>query len=268
MPDDPIRTSLYMLLRRFYSEILIWAADFLCPSIKENETVDDLQQPLFIANLSQVSVQQVVKLLIGLLFPLQVVLLRRIGGTVSQTGRIITSYHQLHGIEERFDEVIRLIVQVLPDPFTEGDFGSLQFDHTDGYAIDIEDQIRALIVYSPDGYLLSNGKVVVVRILPIDQLYGLIVITYLLANRGAITEHPVDLLVAIIEIVNLDTRRFGKLEIGFVDEWLRIPLLLKKAFQVDFFNIAVTDSILPITQIVITQLLGEQLYYPVLGFTL
>ena len=63
------------------------------------------------------------------LFPLQIIFLRGFDGAVPQALAVVACHEQLLSGEKIANEILLLVVEVLPDPFTDRDGGSLELDH-------------------------------------------------------------------------------------------------------------------------------------------
>ncbi|MCY1537522.1 hypothetical protein D9M68_730190 [compost metagenome] len=89
--------------------------------------MDQLQKARLVAQLKQVSIQQIVGCgaLFAFFLPGQVVLLAGLDGAVAQALGIVAGHHILHGGEERLDELGLLVIQVLPDALVHRYLGAL-----------------------------------------------------------------------------------------------------------------------------------------------
>ena len=101
--------------------------------------------------------------------PLQPVLLRREDRRVAQALGVVAGQRQLHGREERADEVGLLVTEGLADAVLHERRRALQLVRDERDAIDVDDDIRALRVLPGNRDLLNDGEVVVVRVLPVNQ---------------------------------------------------------------------------------------------------
>ncbi|MCP5527537.1 MAG: hypothetical protein H7A47_12170 [Verrucomicrobiales bacterium] len=137
------------------------------------------------------------------LFPRQVVLFGRLDGGVAQPLGVIARHDELHRREERLDEDLPLVVQVLPDARRHGHGGPLQFQHAERHAIHVKDDVRAfavgLGVSGRDGDFFGQREVVVLRLLPIDEPDRLRGLAHVRLDLHAVAEQVVDGPVAVVE---------------------------------------------------------------------
>jgi hypothetical protein len=82
----------------------------------------------------------------------------------------------LQGSEEGADESFFLVVEVLADAFTNGNARAFEFQDAQGNTVDVENNIRAFFVFAFDGDFLGDRKVVIFRMLPVDQPDSLILL--------------------------------------------------------------------------------------------
>ncbi|MNM91813.1 hypothetical protein D3C76_1021300 [compost metagenome] len=63
------------------------------------------------------------------LFPLQIIFLRGFDSAVTQALAVVACHEQLLGGEKVANEILFLVIEVLPDPLTNRDGGSLELNH-------------------------------------------------------------------------------------------------------------------------------------------
>ena len=117
MPDDAALTACHVCLGCPNPEVLIVAAGLLDARVEDDEVVHDLEQPLLAAELAQFPEQRVLaggQVGLGFL-PAQPILLRRLDHAVAQPLGFVARHHELHGGEERLDELLFLAVEILAD---------------------------------------------------------------------------------------------------------------------------------------------------------
>ena len=81
---------------------------------------------------------------------------------------IIACEHELYGGEESFVENFFLVGTELLDGIGDPDRMTFQFEHTDGDAVDVDDDVGATFVATAKCYLFSNRKVVLVWVVPVN----------------------------------------------------------------------------------------------------
>lgn len=98
----------------------------------------------------------------------------------------------------------------------------LQFQYAERNAVDVQDDVRrlgaGLGIDAFDRHFLGNRKVVGLRILPVDQPHRLVVLAGTGAHLHAIAQQPVDLLVAVIEVLAGVAGQLLQLKQGAVDQ--------------------------------------------------
>jgi len=176
VPDDAAFATLHMRLRLTHGEVLIVSAQLLGARIEDDEVVDELEETLLGAELKERAIERV--LLGAVLPPREVVFLLRFDGSVAQAFGVVAGHHELRRGEEVLDEDLLLVVEILPDAFGRRDDGPFQLEDAERDAVDIEHDIRALGVCpgvrGVDRDLLGDSKVIVRRMLPIDQPHRLV----------------------------------------------------------------------------------------------
>ena len=207
VPDDAAIPAADISLGGTDAEILVMAAGFLGARIKHDKVVDQLQKARLTAQLCQMLVQQIgtrqIDMVgmdwIGWLFPLQIVFLVGFDSAVAHPLGVVARHHQLHGGEEVTDKILLLVIQVLVDTFRDRDGRALELNDAKGNAVDIEHQIRPFLMLAFDRHLFGNGKVVGLRIGPVNKPDSLVLLARPDFFLHAITQQAIDLLVGIIE---------------------------------------------------------------------
>jgi hypothetical protein len=113
VPDDAALAAPDVALGGAHAEVLVVAAQLLGAGVEHDEVVDQLEEARLRAELAQ-------RRSSGLspgrrLLPGQVVLLGRLDGAVAQALGVVAGHDVLHGREERLDELLLLVVEVLAD---------------------------------------------------------------------------------------------------------------------------------------------------------
>lgn len=133
------------------------------------------------------------------LLPVQVVLFLRLDHSVPQTFGIVAGHHQLDRGEERADEVLLLVVQVLPDALGHRDRRPLEFQHTQGDAVDLQSQVRPFVMHAGHGDFFGDGRVVVFRVFPVDQPDRLFLLTGLRPDLHAVPQQSIDFAIRVVQ---------------------------------------------------------------------
>ena len=127
-------------------------------------------------------------------------LLRCFNGAISQALRIITRHHQLHGGKEVTNKIFLLIIEVLPNTFGNRHRRAFQLNHTECDTIDIQHNIWTLFVFTLDRDFFGNGKIVRLRVLPVNQPNGFVEMASTFFVFHAVTQQAINLFVGVIEL--------------------------------------------------------------------
>ena len=191
-----------MLPGLLHAEVLVVTADLLDAGVEDHEVVDEFEQAVGGAEVAEFGEEGggggVVVGGIGFL-PAEPVLLAGLDHAVAQPLGVVARHDELHGAEERLDEVLLLAVQVLADPLRHRDGRALEFQHADGDPVDVEHDVGALGVLAGDRDFFGDGEVVGGRVLPVDQVNGDGVLADTGADPGAVAKETVDLAVGVVE---------------------------------------------------------------------
>ena len=128
-------------------------------------------------------------------FPAEVILLGSKYGSISQALAVISGHDQLHTMKKTLDETVLLIIEVLANAFLYIYGASFEFDHAQGYAIYIEDDVGPLGMHAFDAHFLGYGKVIFEGILPVDQPYRLLLLSFGGFYLDPIAQKLIDVLV-------------------------------------------------------------------------
>jgi hypothetical protein len=90
--------------------------------------------------------------------------------------------------EEPGVKFLLLVGEQLPDAVTDGDPAVLQLQHADGDAVHVDHAVRPPLMVAPEGHLLGDGKVVALRLVPIDEVHGLRDLARLGLHRHAVAQ--------------------------------------------------------------------------------
>ena len=258
VPEDACLAAIHMHLRRSDAEILVVAADLLGPCVEDDEVVDDLQQALLAAELSERPVQRVLDR--AVFFPGQVVLLRCLNHPVAQPFGVVARHHKLHGGEEGADKFLLLVVEVLADAFGDGHDGTLQFEHAQSDAVDVQHEVGSLGVFAHDGDLFGDGEVVVGDLVPVDEPDGDVLFVHVGFDFHTVAQQAVDLAVGVVErLTPAECFGFAELVEDFGDNLLAVTLAIEPVGEQPLFDVAVALAVLPVAEVVVSQFILEEL---------
>ena len=177
VPDDAALALRDTFLRRFHAEELVRPRHLLLAGVEDHEVADQVEQARLVTELRQRPVEQRSSRparcdgsLRGLVLPLHEELLRRAGGAVAQALRIAARQHQLHRAEEALVEDLFLIGNELAHAVGQLHRAAFELDHRDGDPVHIEHDVGPPLVSALERHLLGQREVVLLRVLPIDQI--------------------------------------------------------------------------------------------------
>ena len=192
--------------------------------------------------------------------PAQPVLLRRLAHAVAQPLGVVAGQQQLHGGEERADELLPLAVEILADAFGHRPRGALQFQHPQGDAVDVKHEVGPLGVLAGDRHFFGDTEVVGGGVGPVDQPYGDGVLADLRPHLHAVPQQAVDLAVGVVErLAAAERGRLAQREQRPVDHPAAVPLALQPIAEQRPFNVGVVGTVLPVAKIGVTERVAEQL---------
>ena len=191
--------------------------------------------------------------------PAPPVLLRRLDHAVAQPLGVVARHHELHGGEERLDELLLLAVEVLADALGNRHRGALQLQHAQGDAVDIEHHVGPLGVLPGDRHLLGDGEVVVAGVRPVDQPDGDGLLAHVRLNLHAVAEQAVDLTVGVVEGLAAAGRgRLVQLVQRLGDGPVVVALLLEPAGEQLLLDVAVVGAIFPVAEVGVAERVLEE----------
>ena len=159
------------------------------------------------------------------LLPLQEILLLRADGAVLQPLGIVAREDELHRAEKPLVEFGLLVGQVLADAVADADAAVLQLQHADGDAVDVEHDVGPPLVVAAQRDLLGDGEIVLLRLLPVDQVDGLRDLARLGLHRHAVAQQAVNGLVVPVEAAAVVVRLGAQLVDGAADLRRRVAAL-------------------------------------------
>ena len=166
------------LLRQLHADELVLPGDLLDARIEDHEVTHQVEQPVLAQHLRNGAVEKRTRHQIAsrrhLVAPFDEQRFGRSDRAVAQALRIAAGQHKLRGGEERRVENLVLVGNQLPDAVADFDRGAFQFDHRDGEAVEVDDQIGAPFVATLQGHLFGEGEVVGGGVFPVDQVHRLV----------------------------------------------------------------------------------------------
>ena len=266
VPDDAAFMPPYKIPCSHIAEELVGPTGLFHSAVKYDKIVQQLYKPLFPAQRNQVFVQtqriffdlsayRYGNLIfgIGIFFPGKIILFWCAGSTVTSPLRIIARQDQPNGGKELHDHVWALVGQVLADTLRHGNRAAFQFDDSKSDAVDVQHQIRALVL---DGDFLGDVKIIFQRMLPVHKLDCNLMLADRLADLHPIAQLFIGLLVQVVEVYRLISGGILQFLQSAADKHRRITLAGQELRQQLGFNIGVFPFS-EITQIGITKFLGK-----------
>ena len=163
VPDDAALALPNALLRRLHARELMRARHLLDAVVEDDEVADQVEQAGLSrtsrasgrsSNAPAVSGPRVRRL------PFHEELLSRGDCAVAQPLRIAAREDELHRREEVFVENLLLVGDELAHAIAHLDRAAFQFDHPDGDAVQVDDQVGPALVTAAQGHFLGDGEVV------------------------------------------------------------------------------------------------------------
>ncbi len=229
--------------------------------------MDQFEQALLAAELDQGPVQRVFGG--AVFFPGKIIFFRRLDGAVAQPLGIVPRHDDLHGGEKVLDEDFFLVVQVLLDALSHGNRRAFQLQHAERDAVDVQHHVGLFGVRfgvgRRDGDFLGNREVVSLGPLPVDEPDGFRVLTNIRLDLHAIAEQVVDGAVAVVEAFARIVGRPVEREQRPSDQRVVVPLLFQERAQQLRLDTSVVFAVGPVTEIVVTQHVAQQLHDAHLG---
>ena len=199
VPNDAAAALADVGLGGLEPEVLVGPGQLLDAAIEQDEVVDQFQEPVLAAHLEQVLVELGARIIVLVFLPPQEVLLFGLDGPEGQTLGVVSGENELDGPEEPLVEFGSLVGQVLPDAVPDGDAAVLEFDHTEGDPVHVKDQVGTALAVALEGDLFGDGEVVLLGVLPVDDLNGLGGLTRLGLDVDPVTQELVDRLIVAVE---------------------------------------------------------------------
>ena len=171
---------------------------------------------------------------------------------------IVTGEDELYGAKKPGVKLWLLVGDILANTVAYRHAAVFQLDHAHGDAVDIKHQIGSPVVITLKRYFLSNGKIVLFWIVPVDQpdCRGILIRSRF--YRYAIAQQTVDLLVIVIETA-VRVSSFGAESVeSSAALSLTITALGQISREQSIFDIAVIRPISPVAKVAIAQFVMKQ----------
>ena len=260
VPDDAALTGYGALLGLLDSEVLVVPRRASCAGVEDDEVVDQLEEALLVAELKGVRVELVLDCPLGSFHSSQYFSRRldrrRNAGLRCRYRRKRTGQCEKNGSMNSFFWLSRF--WRMPSPTdTEERFNSIM---PSGDAVDIEDNVGALVVLAENGDFLGNGEVVVERVLPVDQPDGLVLGSRLGQNLDPVAKGLIDLAVGVVEETRSANGGAFLEVVQSLSDPIRCDSLPQKPTGEELFlDVAIALALLPVAQVgVVERLLSER----------
>ena len=149
---------------------------------------------------------------------------------------------------------LRLLVgKVLADAVADGDAAVLQFQHADGDAVDVEHEVGPPLVVAVQGDFLGNGEVVLLRLLPVDEVDGLRDLARLDLHGHAVAQQAVNGLVVAVEAAAVVVRLGAQYVERPADLRRAVAALGQVGGEQAFFDVAVAVAVGPVAEVAIVE---------------
>ena len=173
VPDDAAFALAHMVLCGLDAKVLVHTGQLFYTAVKQHKVKHQLQQPCLGTHFAQVLVQLKAGVAGLVLFPLEEKLLLCADAAVLQALGVVTGQHKLHSAEKPGIELRRLVRQALANALANAPAAVLQLQYPNGDAIDIQHQVRPAFMAAFESDLFSNGEVVGLWLVPVDQWHRL-----------------------------------------------------------------------------------------------
>ena len=241
------------------------AANLLDAGVENDEIVYHLQQPLLAAQLAQFPQQRVIpRGWVGFSFlPTQPVLLPRFNHAVAQPLGVVARHHELHRGKKRLDERLLLVVEILADTLGHRYRRTLQLQHAQGEAVDVEHEVGPLGILLGNRHLLGEGEVVVVGSRPVDQPDSHVLLACVRLHLHAVAEQAIDLTIGVVEgLAAAECRGLTEFKQHLGDDLVAVALARQPVGKQRFLDVAVAGAIFPVTEVGVAKRRLEERHHP------
>ena len=120
-----------------------------------------------------------------------------------------------------------LIVEVLPDPLRHGHDRPLQLQHSQGDAVDVQNNVRTFIVHAGDRDFFRHREIVILDVLPVNQPDSVVLLTHVRTDLHAVAQKPIHLPIDIVErLAAAERLRLVEFVEDLADDLVVVPLAL------------------------------------------
>ena len=262
VPDDPAFAAADVLPGRLHPEKLVVTADLLGAGVEDHEVVDEFEQAVGGAEVAELGEEGGSGGVVvgGVRFlPAEPVLLRGLDHAVAKPFGVVARHDELHGAEERLDEVFLLVDQVLADPLRHRDGRPLEFEDPDGDPVDVEHDVGPLGVLAGDRDFFGEGEVVGGGVFPVDQVDGdRVLLAESGADADAVAQETVDFAVGVVEgLASSEGGGFVELVERLGDEGGGVALALEEPGELGGFDVSVVVAIVPVAEEGVAEVVAE-----------
>ena len=171
------------------------------------------------------------------------------------------------------DEDLLLVFQILADALGHRDGGTLQLQHAERDAVDVEHKVGAfgvgIIAGCRNGNFLGDGEMIILRMLPINEPDIHRILTHARLHLHGVAQHVIHGAVPVVEALAGVARRLVEEVERPRDERLVVTLLLaEKLPQQGFLNVPVAFAVSPVAEVVVAQRVAKQRDHALLGLLL
>ena len=265
VPNDATLALAHVCLGGLDAEVLVDARQFFVAAVEEDEVVQEFEQAVFAAQFEQVFVEFEAGVIVGVLFPGEVVFFFGADRAVTQALGVVTGKDKLVGSKEPLVEFGPLVGDILADAFADGDGAAFEFEDGDGDAVDVEDDIRAAFVLAAQGDFFGDGEVVALRCLPVDEVDGVGDLAGDGFDGDAVVQEVVDGLVVGVEATAVVVGFSAEAVEGGADLGGGVAAAAQVVGEVLFFDVAVANTVGPIAEVAVAEFIAEEGDDTVLG---
>ena len=272
VPDDPAFAAADVLPGRPHAEVLVVTADLLGAGVEDHEVVDQFEQALGGTEVAEFGKEGRGRGVVGEgtgFLPPEPVLLAGLDHAVAQPFGVVARHDELHGAEERLDEVPFLVDQILADPLRHRDGRALEFEDPDGDPVDVEHDVGPLGVLPRDRDLFGDREVVGGGIRPVDQVNCDRVFAESGTDLDAVAQETVDVAVGFVEgLASAEGGGFVELVERLGDEDGGVALACEEPGEVVRFDVPVVVAFVPVAEVSVAELVPKMADDAALGLSL
>ena len=160
-----------------------------------------------------------------------------------------------------------LIREVLTNAVADAHAAVLQLQNGDRDAIHIQHDVGPPLLVTLERHLLGNSEIVLLRLLPVDEVDGFRHLARLGLHGHAVAQQVVDSVVVAVEPAAVVIRLGAESVESRTDLRRRVIALGQPCREQTLFDVAVAVAVSPVAGIAVVQLVAEQGDHPILGGT-